>query len=151
MPLHEWKDVAFQLHNSNLGTQQNASRYMFGILGKIFYPPSDSEIPHFAESIWSISPFWLYRDTIFFAYDGMCWSALHQPKLENQMLNLWFIIILYQTFHFKLPLFSPCTIHMKIISDGVVIQGITGKFKTLRPNLQHKISVRICNCFAVSL
>lgn len=43
-----------------------------------------------ADSIRSISPFWLYIDTIFFAYDGMCLSALYPQRMENQ--NIKFII-----------------------------------------------------------
>lgn len=47
----------------------------------------------------------------------------------------------------NIPLFSPSTINMKVISYSMVIQGITGKLKTLRTNLKHKINVRIMQPF----
>lgn len=49
------------------------------------------------ESILSISPFWLYKSTSFFAYEGMCLSALHLSNLQLLKWNFKLIVIIYQT------------------------------------------------------
>lgn len=90
---------------------------------------------HLADSIRSISPFWLYIDTIFFAYDGMCLSALHPQMMEKSKYKVYNNNYNRSDFLFDIPLLSPGTIYMKVISDSVVIQGITGEFETLGANL----------------
>lgn len=48
---------------------------------KLQSPKVHHQIIHLLESIWSISPLWLYMLTIFFAYAGMCLSALPFTKI----------------------------------------------------------------------
>lgn len=42
----------------------------------------------------------------------------------------------------SIPLFTPGTIYMEIVSDSVVVEGIPGKFQTLGTNLSKKNDMR---------
>lgn len=121
------------------------SVYIWHVWKCTFHPYLAASEHHLFDSIWSISPFLLYIDTSFFAYDGMCLSALHQKMSERIMKQSPCLSYFAICFLSGIPFFSPSAIDMKVVSDRVVVQRITSEFKTFRTDLLQKIEVRMRN------